>query len=128
MPKFQQEEVLLGVEFDQGGPFGVVECRVGTLDDILEIVGRNLVGRNEEGHDIEGEVFEAGVGPALPVLRQRGDLLRNEQATITGKTLHNNLLEGFLQDKNWISESVAHRNTPLIFHGANVLRTQHPGC
>lgn len=107
---------MLGVEFDQGGPFGVVECRVGTLDDILEIVGGNLIGRDEEGHDIEGEVLEAGVGPALPVLGQRGDLLRDEQTTIAGKALHHNILEGFLHDKNWISESVAaHRDTPLIF-------------
>jgi hypothetical protein len=96
VPKFKQEEVLLGVEFDQGSALGVIECRVGTLNDILESGGGNLIGRDEEGHDIEGEVLEAGIGPALPVLGQRGDLLGNEETAITGKTLHNNILEGFL--------------------------------
>ena len=69
-PVEQLEEVLLGLfwilvfgEGDGGSDVGVAECRVGSLNEELEVGRGDLCGRYVQREDLVGELLEGERGP-----------------------------------------------------------------
>ena len=95
--EFEEVKVALGVKFNDGGAFGVAEGSIGALDDILQIFTGDLGLGDVEGHDTEGQFLEAEIAPfRLPAGGEGRDLLGDEETTIGGEALQDDLLEGKL--------------------------------
>lgn len=95
--EFEEVEVALAVEFNDGGAFRVAEGGIGALDDIFEIFTGNFGLGDVERHDTEGQFLEAQVAPfRLPTGGEGRDFLGDEETTIGSETLENDLLEGKL--------------------------------
>lgn len=96
-PVEQLEEVEVVVEVAERGSLGGSEGGVASVDDVLEVGGGDLGRRDVQRQDLVGQIGEGEVLPRLPVAGL-GDVLGDEQATVAGKALENDLFEGELVD------------------------------
>ena len=95
--QLQQVEVLFLVEGCDGNNVVGTECSIALSDDLLQIGFGDLVARDVEGEDLEGKILEGEVPPfGLPVGWEGGNFFRNEEATVGGETLQDDILEGKL--------------------------------
>lgn len=95
--QLQQVEVLFLVEGCNGNNVVGTECSIALSDDLLQIGFGDLIARDVEGEDLEGEILEGEVLPfGLPVGWEGGDFFGNEEATVGGETLQNDIFEGKL--------------------------------
>ena len=95
--QLQQVEVLFLVEGCDGNNVVGTECSIALSDDLLQIGFGDLVARDVEGEDLEGKILEGEVPPfGLPVGWEGGNFFGNEEATIGGETLQDDIFEGKL--------------------------------
>lgn len=95
--QFQQVEVLFLVEGCDGNNVVGTECSIALSDDLFQIGFGDLVARDVEGEDLEGKILEGEVPPfGLPVGWEGGNFFGNEEATVGGETLQDDILEGKL--------------------------------
>lgn len=95
--QLKQVNVLLLVECDGRRDILRAECGVTAVNDVLQIGSRDLGGGDVTGEDLVCEVLEGQVLPlGSPVIGQSGDFLRDEEASVRGKALEDDFLEGEL--------------------------------
>lgn len=95
--QLQQVEVLFLVEGCDGNNVVGTECSIALSDDLLQIGFGDLIARDVEGEDLEGEILEGEVPPfGLPVGWEGGNFFGNEEATVSGETLQDDIFEGKL--------------------------------
>lgn len=76
----------------------MAESRVGLVDNVLKIFSRNLIGRDIERHDFERQILKTQIAPfGLPRFREGRHLLWDEEASIRGQALKNNIFKGSLE-------------------------------
>lgn len=77
------EDVLLLSNTLERGNLGVTESGVGALDELLEVLARNLLGGDEERVELKGQLGEGEVLPVvLPVFGQSGKMSGNVESSI----------------------------------------------
>lgn len=91
-------QVFALVKRDQRRDVFRPEGRITPLDDILQILRRDLLLRDIQGEDLVRQLLEGVVLPfRLPVGWERRHLFRDEEATIRCKTLEDYLFERQLE-------------------------------
>lgn len=95
MEQFQKMDVAFGVESHIRSYVIHAESGITLIYDLAKIVGGYLFGRNVEGEDVEGQFLERSIFPfRLPVWGQRGNLFGNEETSVLGQSLEDDILEG----------------------------------
>jgi hypothetical protein len=95
--QLQQMQVLLFVQCHQRCDIVGAECCVAAVDDVFQVVGRNLFWRDVQGEDLIGQLLKRIVAPfAQEVGREGWDVFGDEEATIAGKAFQDDLFEGKL--------------------------------
>lgn len=95
--KLQQMYVLVLVERYGRGDVFCAEGSIAAVDNVFEVGGGDLGGRDVEGEDFVCEILEGQVMPfCSPVAREDRDFFWDEQATVGGKALEHDFLEGEL--------------------------------
>lgn len=95
--QLQQVEVLFLIEGCDGNNVVGAECSIALSNDLLQIGFGDLIARDVEGEDLEGEILEGEVPPfGLPVGGKGRNFFGDEETTIGGETLQDDIFEGKL--------------------------------